>query len=90
MLIRFGDSLSPFVDGFVSNVLRTFPFVDATELLSPYGVLATPFGGAGLFLPFSIPPLMPFTDNVLPFWDDRWSQVLTLVRPFGMELRPPS
>ena len=93
MLIRLCGSLSPFVECLISWVFGTFPFpfVDATELLSPYEVLVIPFVGAGLFLPFSVPPLIPpFTDKVLPFCDDRWSQVLPLVRPFGRELSPPS
>lgn len=84
-------SVSPFVECFVSRVFGTFPFVDATELLSPYEVLVIPFVGAGLFLPFSVTPLIPpFTDRELPFRDDLWSQVLPLVRPFGREESPPS
>lgn len=31
----FWGSLSPFVDGLGSNVFGIFPFVDATEFLSP-------------------------------------------------------
>lgn len=39
----FWGSASPFVDGLESTMFGTFPFVDATEILSPYDVLANPF-----------------------------------------------
>jgi hypothetical protein len=75
-----------------TNKFGPFPFVDATEVLSGYGFL--PFCiGAGL-LPFSgmipLPLRAPFTDNVLPFREDLWSQLLALDRPFVIELRLPS
>lgn len=91
--ILLKDSPSPFVLGLGADsigVLGAFPFADAIEFLSPFDILGRPFCSvdAGLLLPFSETPLMPpFTDNVLPLREDLWSQLLTLIRPFAMELK---
>lgn len=92
----FEGSTSPFVLGLVVDsicVFGVFPFVDATELLSPLDILGMPFCGedAGLLLPFSETPLVPpLTESKLPLREDLWSQLLALDRPFGMEFTPPS
>lgn len=95
--ILFEDSFSPFVLDLAADsigVLGVFPFVDATEFLSPFDILGWPFcksADAGLLLPFSETPLTPpFTDNKLPLRDDLRSQLLALNRPFAMELKLPS
>lgn len=70
----FEGSLSPFVLGMVADsmgVFCVFPFVDATEFLSPFDILGKPFCCAGLLLPFSETPFMPpFTDSKLPLRED--------------------
>lgn len=100
--VRLTGSTSPFVVGLFSAGAVcpfAFPFVDAIEFLSPYEVLGIPFCicicGPGLLLPFSLvtpfvrlfPLCPPLTDNVLPFLELLWSQLLALDRPFGIELR---
>jgi hypothetical protein len=60
-----------------------FPWVDATEFLSVCGGLASPFCELVLFLASSA----PLMERELPLREDRWSQLLPLDRPLGMEVR---
>jgi hypothetical protein len=59
-------------NGALSTGVFSIPFVDATELLSPFESLEATFRWAGLFLPISAVPLIPpLVERILPFRDDR-------------------